>query len=497
DPRAEERLEHVLGTSDDAHLRAQAASALTTLRTLLGRPPDGHWIEDVLAQLGPEDRELALDLRAGEVASGLLQYAAMPDAGRRTEELAAGLAGVTPAERRLLGALAYHLTVAGATSGERCGELATRALSGGLLIEESGETAAGWQTALVLLITGRHRDAADVVELGLRRAADQSSEVTFATWSVVGCYAGWLGGRLEQAEAHGRAALRTAARSGLWLPRVAAAAYVGRVLVDRDELAEADAVLAEVAGTGPEGNTAEDTATYSTMLLRAEQGRWPEVIALGEVIASRGGGATNPGILWRPTVAVALARTGDRAAALDLLAEQRCADERWALARAHGLTLLAEGLVEQGASSLERIEHAVAVLRCADAPLELARALLAQGRALRHDRQRAVAREVLAGALDLADRCGALRLATQAEQEIASCGGVVRRRRTTGPAALTPSELRVAQLAADGLTNVQIAQALFVTRKTVESQLTAVYRKLGVSSRQDLRSALDDPAALA
>ncbi|GAB4006741.1 helix-turn-helix transcriptional regulator [Nocardioides ultimimeridianus] len=494
DPRAEERLEHVLASGADVRVRAQAASALTSLRILLGRPPAPRWIADVLAQLPPDESELALDLRAGEVASGLLQYAAMPDAGRRTEALATGVAGATPAERRLLGALAYHLVIDGRTAGDTCAELAVRALGGLRLIDESGETAAAWLTAMVLLITGRHREADDAVDAGLRRAADLSSEASFATWSVVGCYAGWLAGRLGEAEAHGQGARRTADRSGLWLPRVAAAAYLGRVLVDRDELDAADALLGEVAGAGPVGNTAADAAAYTEMLLRAEQGRWTEVVAIGEAIASRGGGATNPGFRWRPAMAVALDRLGDRAGATELLAEQRAADECWGIPRATGLTLLAEGLVEQGTAALERIEQAVEVLGRADAPLELARALLAQGRALRHDRQRAAARPVLAAALDLADRCGALRLAGQAEQEIASCGGVVRRRRTTGPAALTPSELRVARMAAEGLTNVQIAQALFVTRKTVESQLTAVYRKLGVSSRQAVGPALEPTA---
>jgi DNA-binding CsgD family transcriptional regulator len=74
-------------------------------------------------------------------------------------------------------------------------------------------------------------------------------------------------------------------------------------------------------------------------------------------------------------------------------------------------------------------------------------------------------------------------------------GGFRHRRPRWGIAALTPAELRVAQLAAGGLSNPEIARALFVTRGTVECQLHAVYRKLGIGSRHDLRDELEPPIA--
>ena len=69
-------------------------------------------------------------------------------------------------------------------------------------------------------------------------------------------------------------------------------------------------------------------------------------------------------------------------------------------------------------------------------------------------------------------------------------GGRPRRDAISGPDALTPSELRVAQLAAAGQTNRQIAQALFVTQRTVETHLTSTYGKLGISCRPELPAAL-------
>src|SRR4029079_5273604 len=93
-------------------------------------------------------------------------------------------------------------------------------------------------------------------------------------------------------------------------------------------------------------------------------------------------------------------------------------------------------------------------------------------------------------ALDLAVRCGATALAHRASDELAASGARPRRLRSFRRDALTPAEPRVAPLAADGLTNREIAQALFVTLKTVETQLSSSYGKLGIRTRGELRAAL-------
>jgi len=98
--------------------------------------------------------------------------------------------------------------------------------------------------------------------------------------------------------------------------------------------------------------------------------------------------------------------------------------------------------------------------------------------------------ETLRDGLDLAHRQGGLRLAERARQELVIAGGKPRRDAVRGRDALTPSELRVAELAAGGQTNRQIAQALFVTQRTVENHLTSTYGKLGIGSRSELAPAL-------
>ena len=92
--------------------------------------------------------------------------------------------------------------------------------------------------------------------------------------------------------------------------------------------------------------------------------------------------------------------------------------------------------------------------------------------------------------MDLAHRCGAHALAQRAELELEASGARPRRRAVSGIDALTPSELRVARMAGSGLSNRDIAQALFLSVRTIENQLRQVYSKLGIGSRRELEDAL-------
>jgi DNA-binding CsgD family transcriptional regulator len=123
----------------------------------------------------------------------------------------------------------------------------------------------------------------------------------------------------------------------------------------------------------------------------------------------------------------------------------------------------------------------VAVLESGPSPLETARARMALGGLLRRQRRPGLAREQLRQALDEADRTGATALAGEAREELLAAGARPRRARLSGRDALTASELRVASRAADGASNREIAQSLFVTVKTVETHLGNAYRKLGVA----------------
>jgi DNA-binding CsgD family transcriptional regulator len=148
------------------------------------------------------------------------------------------------------------------------------------------------------------------------------------------------------------------------------------------------------------------------------------------------------------------------------------------------------GLAHGGTEGLRLLEESVTALGGSPARLEQAKSLADLGAALRRAGQRAAARPRLAEALDLAAGCGARPLAGRAHDELTAAGGRPRRARRHGLDSLTPSELRVARLAADGQTNRQIAHGLYVTPKTVETHLAHVYAKLGISQRGELPEAL-------
>jgi DNA-binding NarL/FixJ family response regulator len=136
------------------------------------------------------------------------------------------------------------------------------------------------------------------------------------------------------------------------------------------------------------------------------------------------------------------------------------------------------------------LEESVGTLRDSPALLERAKSMTELGAAMRRAGHRIAARPLLAEALDLAAGCRARPIAERARAELRAAGGRPRRDHRRGVEALTPSELRVARMAADGQTNRQIAHGLYLTTKTVETHLAHAYAKLGISNRGELPNAL-------
>jgi DNA-binding CsgD family transcriptional regulator len=199
-----------------------------------------------------------------------------------------------------------------------------------------------------------------------------------------------------------------------------------------------------------------------------------------------------PGALaWRSTAALAHLSLGDT------LSAERLAREELELARSATVTrviirdLRVLGLAARGSRRLELLSEGVSVGGDYPPRLEHTQALIDLGGALRRANHRAAAREPLRRGLELSDRGGATVLADHARRELVASGARPRRSAFTGIDSLTPSERRVAEFAADGLTTRQIAGALFVTPKTVEFHLRHIYRKLSVKSREDLARTME------
>ncbi|WP_028066504.1 helix-turn-helix transcriptional regulator [Solirubrobacter soli] len=143
------------------------------------------------------------------------------------------------------------------------------------------------------------------------------------------------------------------------------------------------------------------------------------------------------------------------------------------------------------ADPLPHLEAAVAAARDAALPLVLATALADYGAALRRAGRRTDAREPLREARDRAHRCGATALEARVHDELVVAGARPQRLAFSGVDALTASERRVAELAVRGLRNREIAEALFVSLKTVEVHLGRTYTKLGIKGRSQLPEALE------
>ncbi len=196
--------------------------------------------------------------------------------------------------------------------------------------------------------------------------------------------------------------------------------------------------------------------------------------ALHRGLVSRGTAEVmNPAwIPWRSLRGRALAGLGRVAEARPLIEAELARARAWGAPRPVGHALRLLGELEGGGG------------------LELARALAAQGTALRLARRPSEAREPLRRALELADACGAPGLMGHVRAELGAAGARPRTTAIRGAGALTPSERRAAAMAAEGMTNRAIAEALYVTPKTIELHLSSAYRKLGVRTRHELPGAL-------
>jgi DNA-binding CsgD family transcriptional regulator len=218
-----------------------------------------------------------------------------------------------------------------------------------------------------------------------------------------------------------------------------------------------------------------------------------ELLQVGETV--RLVSLDNPsGVPWRGWAAEGLRLLDRNDEARALADEELALARRWGDPYAIGASLRVLGLVEGGEAGIGLLREAVELLAGSQARLEHARALVDLGAALRRANQRTEARERLREGVDLARTVGAHGLAERANDEIAATGARPRKVLRTGLDALTASEQRVAQLAADGMSNKEIAQTLFVTIKTVEVHLSHAYRKLEINSRAQLDKALATPA---
>ncbi len=192
-----------------------------------------------------------------------------------------------------------------------------------------------------------------------------------------------------------------------------------------------------------------------------------------------------------------LLRAGDAAGAAKAAAAYAAAAEAkgqpWARARAARI----EGLLADDDAFADRFEQALELHRSTPDVFEAARTELVYGGRLRRAGHRAAAREHLRAALETFDELAAAPWAERARAELAATGETARRRDPSTLGDLTPQELQVSLLLAEGRTTKEAAATLFLSPKTIEYHLRNAYRKLGIHSREELREALRVQRALA
>ncbi len=302
-------------------------------------------------------------------------------------------------------------------------------------------------------------------------------------------------GDLDGAEADARASLELRGAGGGWeIFRMLAVATLAAVLIDRAQLDEAAELLGSVAAVP------YDPDAVLTQPLRESQARLamaqgdPER-ALRELLACEQRERawemrTVVPIPWRSHAALAKHALGDRDPALQLVNEELELARLFNAPRPIGVALRALGLVEGGEEGNERLREAREVLSQSSDRLEWARATIDLGAAMRRAGEKSDAREPLREGLEAARACGATALVETAYEELRATGARPRKILYSGVEALTPSERRVASMAAEGRTNREIAQALFVTPKTIEVHLSHTYQKLDITSRRELAGTL-------
>jgi DNA-binding CsgD family transcriptional regulator len=489
-PEAIAPLSEIVAQGEDAAAVAAAAIELSGMLFFAGRAADGAAVL----------RRAQERLPAGHVAREELEVALLglsstsASARREADATISALRDPGgPARNMLQATILATLAmeeVLRLRSASTTRDLAERAIAAGLPLEPHR----GQNWALLALGALAVADGLDGAVEGtddiLKRARVRGAALTVVTISALRALIGVRRGELIAAQADAQTAIElgpTLLGARFLVLAVAAAVLAG---LERDETPESLRRLIERVGVWYDTDfTSSSQLRYASGVLSAAAGNHEaaieELCGCGRQHPAFGG--ENPAMLpWRSAAALSLAELGRVEEARDLADDEVRRAQSFGASRAIGIALRAQALVGPREQRQSGLEAARDVLASTPARLEHARVLLDLGATFRAAGQRTAAREPLLEALALAARCDATAVERRVKSELAAIGVRPRTTDHTGVASLTPSERRVAELAAAGDSNREIAQTLFVTEKTVETHLGRAFRKLDISSRRKL-----------
>jgi len=497
DPDAAEHLQRAAAAGGPTRLRAMHWTAV--LHLVAGRASKAaDVLESALADFH-EDDEAAKPLLETLIAAGLESASVR----RRLGDLFAHLeeprgAPQTDFERFALITHAYVSVVEHADA-PRANELIHRALA----VEEHGyyesvmrASVGRPMTAFVLTLLERFGESRAILDRLVGAAREYGDRSAAGVFLAERAWTRYRAGDAEGAEADASEALqiaRDATRARGHAPIAAAVAVLAGMERERP-VEELEAIVSGLPPAGDPDTVVQDDLALARAWLMLAQGdaRGAADLAL-ELDRADSWGCRSPTLLpWRSVASVALTQLGEEQQGLALAQEELVLAEELGTPRAVGIAQRAVALAGPPEERRAGLEAAVAALEKGEARLELARVTCELGAELRRSGERSAARDVLRRAHTLATECGATRLANRARDELGRSGARLMREPARGVEGLTPSEVRVAELAAEGMTNREVAQALFVSEKTVETHLGRVYRKLDIKSRHALPGALGE-----
>ncbi|MGH8903612.1 MAG: helix-turn-helix transcriptional regulator [Egibacteraceae bacterium] len=482
----------------DPTVQARAAAELAVVLLTAGRIDEAvDAVEQGLAAVENADAQLACLLEAYLLLMGVTAAAARQRLRDRLDRTLKRLATLPERSARMLIApLVVHLAHCGAPAAELAA-YAERALAGGQLMRDvSAASTLAYPPTVILAYTDRVEEAEQLLDDAFTQSSAHASVAGLVMSSGFRAHVRHRRGNLSGAQVDAETCLELAVNAGLALLGPVATAVLVAVFVEQGRLGEAETALSRLGTVtidDPDGPPGGSLLRESRALLRLAQDDARSALAECDAIRRWGqefGQHGTAQVSWRITAALAHLRLGERAQALRLAGEQIILAQRFGAPSAIGVALRVLGLTQGGQEGIDSLTEAAVVLEGSPARLEHARALVDLGAALRRTGQRSQALQPLRQGMDLAFRCGATALVASAHQQLLAAGARPRRVAVTGPDALTASQRRVAELAAEGMNNRDIAHTLFVTVRTVEMHLSNAYSKLGITSRHQLPAAL-------